>query len=115
MKARYNPLNNRERRLAKDHIKTHVAELVDIRGLLITYRTIAMVCLSLHEIHGFGKKRLSRLIYQLGAESAEHQDWIKDGVGDDILFKRLRKIGLGTLAEQIEAEQKRVDDIYATL
>ena len=42
--------------MAKQYIKEHVAELVDIRGLLITYRVIAIVAISLHQKHGFGKK-----------------------------------------------------------
>ena len=58
---------------------------------------------------------MCQLIFQIGIESAEQQEWIKDGVGDHILFKHLRKIGLGVLAEQIEEEQQRVNDIYAQM
>lgn len=62
-----------------------------------------------------GAKRLGELIYQIGIESAEQQEWIQDGVGDHILFKHLRKIGMDILAEQIEQEQQRVDEIYADM
>ena len=55
---------------------------------------------------------MSELIYQIGIESAEQQEWIQDGVGDHILFKHLRNIGMDVLAEQIEQEQQRVNDIY---
>ena len=53
---------------------------------------------------------MSELIYQIGIESAEQQEWIQDGVGDHILFKHLRNIGMDVLAEQIEQEQQRVND-----
>ena len=87
-------------------------QMVDIDSYLMTLKVSANWMIALNDLYGFGAVRLSRLIKEVGDVSNDLADWCQDLGDDEMLYRRLRQIGLDTYVEAIEAARAERARMY---
>ena len=112
MKSNYTRLTSREKQEIRKQLRINCEEALDLEKDIIVYRTIGLLCIALRESEHWGAIRLDRLAGQLSHESLEQYKLNKDGVGDEILCERLRRIGMAEIADVIMREHDKLREIY---
>lgn len=113
MKAMYRPPKPQSK-FAKDvrrHIQVEVDRYLEAKKRTMADRICAMMCITLNNEFGFGAARLDRFWRAFQKDVRGHLQDMED-TGDDLLFLRLRRIGMERLAEVVmddyEAEREAV-------
>lgn len=113
MKSLYNPLTVQQRKQAHISIKREVAELMEARRYYNAVKDIAMACDALHERFHFGRSRLCEFVLLMGDASKENIKDTIDGVDDELLCRRLDRMGMPELASVLREERKKLDELEA--
>lgn len=80
-------------------------DIYDKIQMYIMLKFLALMCLAMNSLFGFGRKRLCRLVYQMGQNSLKYDEFLD--IKDDVLYKRLMQIKMPELAEQFMTEAEK--------
>ena len=116
MKAFYRPQRptTKQQKQIRQRIQNDVDAYVDTRAQTLTDKICGMACLVLSSEFGFGEKRMIRFLRGINEAAKMYIQDNEDDVGDELLFVRLERIGLGDLVTQIKedksAEKESIKD-----
>ena len=87
-------------------IKAEMNEYLDTQKDHLIYRLMGIMCTVFNERYGFGRKRLSELVYLLGENFKQLDSWNDDA--DDLLILNLRRIHMEELADALQNVVEKV-------
>ena len=95
-----------QKKMLHNYIKAEMNEYVDTQRNYLIFRVMGIMCTVFNERYGFGRKRLSELVYLLGENFKQLESWKDDS--DDLLALHLRRIHMDELAEALMGEVEKL-------
>lgn len=102
-------LSSSQKRAMTRQVDNIIENRLEAERKIFMLRVLGAMCIALHEIFGFGKIRLNRLLVRLTAELFDRDRWTD--TADEVLAKNLRSMGLDDFANALLTASKEIDEV----